>query len=184
MVRFNDIIAYINHPKTLEEAVRLIYQECAKKLGLNTADSDEEGSVVMSKMPDMSELMSSAMSGTVSSKSNSIIDQLRAKVEESGGLDDIAPPDLEVSLKPITKNDQYGTSDFQVMTDSVRVRLQEAKAACEKLGAHFPYGYGLNKDLLRISKCKINPGKTVNVTVRFYVWSRDGKRGITCYLKK
>jgi hypothetical protein len=180
VIKFDKVIEFIRLAP--EEAVRLAYQEAAKRLNINTADSDEDAP---SGMTNMSDIMSSVMEGTAPSRSNSVMEQLRAKVEDgTGTLDEIAPPDLEVSLKPMAKNDQYGTTDFQVLTETVKTRLQEAKVSCEKIGAHFPFGYGVGKDLLRISKCKVAPGKAINVTVRFYVWSRDGKRGITCYLKK
>jgi hypothetical protein len=178
-ILFEDVLAYIRIAP--EEAVRLVYQEAAKRLNLNIGDSDDDG---VRSMTNASDLMSSMMDDDIPQRSNSIVDQLRAKVEENNILDDIAPPDQTVSLKPFAKNDQYGTTDFLVMTDTVKATLQQAKQACEKIGAHFPFGYGANKDLLRVSKCKVTPGKAVNVTIRFYVWSRDGKRGITCYLKK
>jgi len=54
-----------------------------------------------------------------------------------------------------------------------------------RVGANFPYGYGVAKNWLRIAKCSGVPvGKTIDVTIKFSVWSREDKRGITCYLKK
>jgi len=179
VIKFDDVVKFIGLAS--EEAVRLVYQEAAKRLNVTVGDSDDD---VPHGMTNMTDMLSAVMDGPTPTRTNSIADQLRAKVEDNDVLDDIAPPELVVSLKPIAKNDQYGTTDFQILTESVKIRLQAAKSACEKIGAHFPYGYGIGKDLLRISKCKVNPGKSVEVTIRFYVWNRDGKRGITCYLKR
>ena len=77
-IRFEDVLSYIKVAP--EEAVRQVYQEAAKRLNLNTGDSDEEGP---KGMTDMSEMMSNVMDGPVTSRTNSIAEQLRAKVESN-----------------------------------------------------------------------------------------------------
>lgn len=184
VVRFDDVMDYVRVAP--EEAIRMVYQECARRLSINVGDdSDGEGGS-SNAISSAEDAMVAALGNVkITSGGSSLLSQLKEKVNTEGELDDIAPPDTVVRLKAVNKNEQYKTVDFEVHSPDVKAVLASALAKCKKIGAHFPFGYGLTKDLLRVSKCATGTaGKVIEVTIHFSTWAREGKKGITCYLKK
>lgn len=169
-----------------EADIREIYQMCAQRLNINTIGSDDEDGGGVSCMTNASDLLS-GMGGSnpLPQRTNSIVQQLKNKVESDDQLVDLMPPNLEVILEPTSANAQYNTVDFKIITDSVKQRLEKVESECRKLGIRCPYGFGPDKNLLRVSKCPIKGTKQIATTITFTNYTTsDGKRGISCYLKK
>lgn len=183
-ISFDDVIKYVNIAP--EGAIREIFQICSKRLSMNVGDdSDAEGEMKVASSGDLmaatlSELKtSSALSGP------SLLAQLQKKVESEDELEAFVPPPMKLKLKVVGQNKQYSTTDCEVVNANDKEVLDKMLAACEKVGGNCAYGKGTSKTLLRISKCSsLNIGKTVEQTVRFSSWSRDGKKGISAYLGK
>lgn len=169
-----------------EEEIREIYQICSQRLNINTLGSDDEEGGGVSCMTNGSDILSS-MGGfnPIPQRSNSIAQQLKNKVESDDLLSDLMPPNLEVVLEPVSANSQYNTVDFKIISDNVKERLEKVESECKKIGVRCPYGFGVDKNLLRVSKCPIKGTKQIVTTITFSNYTTsDGKRGISCYLKK
>lgn len=182
-IRFDDVMAYVRLAP--EEAVRRVYQACAERLTINIGE-DSDGESEVKGMTSAGAAMSAALGGVTITSGSSLVSQLQKKVESNDQLESIAPPTTKMKLKVVGKSAQYSTTDCEVVDAKDKEMLQTALAACEKIKAKFPYGKGTGKNLLRIAKCSnLTIGKTVEVTIRFYPWSRDGgDKGITAYLAK
>lgn len=89
--------------------------------------------------------------------------------------------DLDVTCSYV---DNYGVAFVSVQGEEANTRLREMQIAAQDKGWYFPFGFGANKNCLKIKKFKIEKGGKARITATFKTWSLDGKNGYSCYAKR
>ena len=167
-----------------EADVRAVYQECAKRLSFITDDDDMPAGTFMTNACD---ILSNVNPVPTPTRSASIVQQLKQKVESNEELSDLAPPDMEATIVAVSINAKYANSistDFRVLDESVKKHLTKKSEQAKKAGLRFPWVTVQGENLLRVSKCQQTAGKKLKVVLTFHSYSTANGSGISCYLKK
>jgi hypothetical protein len=78
--------------------------------------------------------------------------------------------------------DNYGDGLFAVKDEIHRKMFRERKDQADTKKEFFPYGYGAQKDLLKIKKFgKANKGDVMKIKLKISYWNTNGKSGYSCY---
>lgn len=169
-----------------EADIRAIYQECAKKLSFGTGGSDDDDVPGGIFMTNASDILSADEPTSMPSRSASIVQQLKQKVESNDQLSDLAPPDMEATIVAVSTNTKYASpsTDFRVLDEKVKEYLNKKRDEAKKAGIRFPWALAPGEPLLRVSKCSQKEGKKLKVVLTFHPYSMANGSGISCYLKK
>ena len=109
---------------------------------------------------------------------------LRQQLEK---LETTGPPRSELMELDIVflYNDNYNNGLAAVKDDQQRKEIERMNGDAKNKGWHFPYGYGNNKDLLKVKGLKgTRKGAQMKITVHFKQYNFQGKQGYSCYFKK
>lgn len=185
-IRMKDVLAWCQHPDNPRECLEEVYKVLKLVLGKqNMEDSDEE---IPPTVISAREQMYQAMSGTsspsstpvkeISSSLKAAMDMPSAALEERRNI-----PEQTVEVTYMC-SDKYKDGLFAIRNPDYLRILKETHTefTANKPPIYFPFGFGKEKDLLKVKKADFGVvSKQMVLTLKFSRWERDGKIGYSCY---
>jgi hypothetical protein len=177
------VLAWCQHPNNPRECLEQVYKVLKVVLGKDDRqDSDED---IPSTVISAREQMYQAMEGT-SVVGSTMSSSLKASMETVAPGESIQLPERTVELGYIS-SDKYGDGLFAIRdADYLKlVRDVHAEYSASKPVIYFPFGFGKEKDLLKVKKANFGQlPKQMVLTLKFTRWERDGKIGYSCYCQQ
>lgn len=187
-IGLKDILAWCKHPQNPRECLEEVYNVLKVILGKeDVIDSDEDiPATVASAREQM--YQSSAVAAATSTKASDLSSSLRAAMEAPSPVPDekLNIPEKTVELMYLC-SDKYDDGLFAVKDPHYLALLKEVHTRCtlSKPAIYFPFGFGKDKDLLKVKKAKFGPDpKKMTLTLKFTRWEKDGRVGYSCYASK
>lgn len=189
-IGLKDILGWCQHPDNPRECLEEVYKVLRVVLGKgdkeSSPDSDEEiPSTVISAREQMYEAMSGSAVTTKTVSKVDISSSLKAGIEATTPDEKYQIPERTVNVTYMM-SDKYDDGLFAIRDPDYLKLLRETHAqyAASSPPIYFPFGFGKDKDHLKIKKAKYGAGpKQMTLTLKFSRWERDGKIGYSCYAK-
>ena len=139
-----------------------------------SSDEDDPMSEYLSARDQLIELSSSRL--------NTSGPSLKQQLENANRADKYAPDEAIVDLV-FKYLDKYGDAHVFIKDDEYRAKIESSYASCKAESIYFPYGFGKNRDLLKIKKFnKAEEGQNIRLHLKFSKWNNNGKSGFSCYV--
>lgn len=113
---------------------------------------------------------------------SSNIDDMHKQLDMMAGIsDDIIDDTVEVMY---ISTDHYNDGLVSIRDASFQDKVEKKRAECASLGMYFPYGFGQQKNLLKIKNFR-RPVKNeiIRLNLSFRRWNSNGKQGFSCYAR-
>jgi hypothetical protein len=118
----------------------------------------------------------------VQQASTSNIDDMHKQLDMMANVsDDIIDDTVDVMY---IMTDNYNDGLVSIQDPIFQDKVEKKRAECAGLGMYFPYGFGQQKNLLKIKNFR-RPvrNEIVRLTLTFRRWNSNGKQGFSCYAK-
>jgi hypothetical protein len=115
-------------------------------------------------------------------KSTSSIDDMHKQLDMMANIsDDVLDDTVDVMY---IMTDQYNDGLVSIQDLVFQDKIEKKRAECAGLGMYFPYGFGQQKNLLKIKNFR-RPvrNEILRLNLTFRRWSSNGKQGFSCYTK-
>jgi hypothetical protein len=158
-----------------------VYNVLKVILGETVVDSDEElPSTIVSAREQMYQAMN------VEAPKGDLVSSLKTIMEAPNPEDKCQIPESTVELFYLT-SDKYDDGLFAIKNPEYLKIIREVHARClaSKPPIYFPFGFGREKDLLKVKKAKHgSEPRVMTLTLKFSRWEKDGRVGYSCYAKQ